>query len=206
MRRREFITLLGSAAATWSVAAHAQQSAMPVIGYLSARSPEDTVALVAAFRRGLAEHDLVEGQNVTVEYRWALGQPDRLPALAAELAQRPVAIFVTTGGEFCGLGCQGGDFNHSNRIYHRRRSGQAGACGKLQSARRKCHWVKYLDCNVRTQAARAVAPVGAPSGNNRGALKSELSTIREPIERRAGGCECYRPAGSYLAGQQRSRD
>ena len=103
MRRREFITIVGGAAVAWPVAGRAQQPAMPVIGYLSARSPEDTVALVAAFRRGLAEHDLVEGHNVTVEYRWALGQPDRLPALAAELAQRPVAIFVTTGGESAAL-------------------------------------------------------------------------------------------------------
>ena len=103
MKRREFITALGGAAVAWPISVRAQQLPMPVIGYLSARSPEDTAALVAAFRRGLAEHDLVEGQNVTVEYRWALGQPDRLPALAAELAQRPVAIFVSTGGESAAL-------------------------------------------------------------------------------------------------------
>src|SRR5260221_1782765 len=72
---------------------------MPVIGYLSARSPDDTAPLVAAFRRGLGEGGFVEGQNVTIEYRWALGQYDRLPALAAELVRRPVAILATTGGE-----------------------------------------------------------------------------------------------------------
>jgi putative ABC transport system substrate-binding protein len=97
LRRREFITLLGGAAAS-PLAARAQQP-MPVIGFLSTRSPEDIPHLLAAFRRGLAENGYVEGQNVTIEYRWALGQYDRLPALAAELAGRPVVVFVTAGGE-----------------------------------------------------------------------------------------------------------
>src|ERR1700738_1195345 len=98
MRRRDFMMLLGSATATWPFAASAQQPAMPVIGFLSTRSPEDIPHLLAVFRRGLAENGYVEGQNVTIEYRWALGQYDRLPALAAELG-RPVVVFVTAGGE-----------------------------------------------------------------------------------------------------------
>jgi putative tryptophan/tyrosine transport system substrate-binding protein len=99
MRRREFITLVGSAAAAWPLAARAQQPPMPVIGYLSARAPEDTVNLLAAYRSGLAQNGFVEGQNVAIEYRWGRGQYDRLPAMAAELVGRPVSLLTTTGGE-----------------------------------------------------------------------------------------------------------
>jgi putative ABC transport system substrate-binding protein len=97
-RRREFITLLGMAAAS-PLAARAQQPAMPVIGYLSARSREDTSHLIAAFQRGLAESDYVDGRNVTIEYRFALGQYDKLPAMADELVRLPVTVIATTGGE-----------------------------------------------------------------------------------------------------------
>ena len=103
MKRREVITLLGAATALWSLSTHAQQPAMPVIGYLSARSPEDTAHLVDAFRRGLREAGFVEGQNVTVEYRWAFGQHDLLPGLAADLVHKSVAVLVSTGGESAAL-------------------------------------------------------------------------------------------------------
>jgi putative ABC transport system substrate-binding protein len=103
MRRRDFIKVIAGSAVAWSLPVRAQQQAMPVIGYLSARSPDDTAHLVAAFRKGLSESGFVEGQNVVIEYRWALGQHDRLPAQALELAQRPVDIIVSTGGESAAL-------------------------------------------------------------------------------------------------------
>ena len=96
--RREFITLIGGAAA-WPVAARAQQRTMPVIGFLSSRSPGESADLVAAFRRGLAEGGYVEGQNVSLEFRWGEGRYERLTAYAAELVRRAVTVIVTAGGD-----------------------------------------------------------------------------------------------------------
>ena len=97
MRRREFIAT-GGAALAWPLAARAQRSAIPVIGFLDRRSPDALADRLRAFHQGLKDTDYVEGENVIIEYRWAENQPDRLPALAAELTRVPVAVIVASGG------------------------------------------------------------------------------------------------------------
>ena len=126
MRRREFITLIGGAAA-WPLAARAQQPGMPVVGFLSVNSAAEWVPFVTAFRDGLKEAGYVESRNITVEYRWADGHIERLPAQAAEMVGRRVAVIV------------GGNLDASNCFYDRFRSCRYWACREPQPSGRQCH-------------------------------------------------------------------
>jgi putative ABC transport system substrate-binding protein len=97
LKRREFISLLGGAAVSWPPVSRAQQPLIPVVGFLSGRSPAESAGVVAAFRKGLSETGYAESQNVSIDFRWAEGQSDRLPALASELVHRPVDVIAALG-------------------------------------------------------------------------------------------------------------
>jgi putative ABC transport system substrate-binding protein len=103
MRRRDFITLLGSGAATWSLVAHAERPGKPVIGFLGTASANGYNAFLASFREGLKATGFADGRDATIQYRWAEGHIDRLPALAADLVSRRVAVIVASGGDAPGL-------------------------------------------------------------------------------------------------------
>ena len=116
MRRRDFITLLGSGAATWPLLARAQQPTMPIVGFVSARSANTAVREVAAFHKGFNETGYVEGQNATIEYHWLEGQYDRLPPLMADFVRRRVAVIATLGSNPAALAAKAATTTNTDRL------------------------------------------------------------------------------------------
>jgi putative ABC transport system substrate-binding protein len=178
MKRREFITLLGGAAA-WPVAAGAQQSAMPVIGFFDWGRPLPNGRAVTAFRQGLAEAGYIEGRIVAIEYRWAEGQYERLPELAADLVQHQAAVIVATGALGTAMAAKPATSTIPIVIL-------AGGdpCRQPVPARQQRYWDDLYYHRTRGQAARFAAGNGSPSHESRLSLgRSKVSEIRGRAEK-----------------------
>src|SRR6516164_11218168 len=133
MRRRDLIKGIAGSAIGWPLAALAQQPAIPVIGYLSFRSANESASVEAAFRQGLSEIGYSDGRSVHIAFRWAEGQRERLPAMAADLVDNVrVAVIASTGGASSALAAKGSDKNHSDRIHLWRRPRKSRHCCELE--------------------------------------------------------------------------
>ena len=187
MRRRDFITLLSGTAAAWPLSAHTQQSTKRLIGVLSNPSGDPFDALFPAFHRGLSENGYVEGQNVAIEYRFADGQVDRLPALAADLVNRNIAVLVAFN-KSDGACRKVGNHDYSDCLYHRRRSGEVRSGRQPQPTGRQHHRNHLLQHPNGVEAIGIAARIDTPCKTDRRTDQSQPAGRSSPRGRGRSSC------------------
>jgi ABC transporter substrate binding protein len=204
MKRREFMTLVGGVTVGWPLAARAQQS-MPVVGVLSAEWPNAVTAdRLRAFREGLNDTGYFEGRNVIIEYRWAEGRYDRLPALATELVGLPVNVIVCAGSTPATIAAKAATTTVPIVFYGGSDPVSTGLGPKPQPTGRQRHRRDHLERRVSGKATGAAARVGPYGDHNRRARQPGQSIHRARNDRSASSCPHIRPYAPCTACQQRT--
>ena len=205
MRRRDFIKVVAGSASIWPFAVRAQQATTPLIGFLSSRSPNESEALVAAFRQGLAEAGYAEGQNVHLAFRWAEGRYDRLPELAAELVKAQVAVIASVGGSVSALAARSAT-RTIPIVAVTTDPVKYGLVASFNKPGGNIYGDRSIKYAVECEKVGAAAAASARRYRHRSIAESNISRQRNTVGRHQGGGSHDRSTNPCRERNQRARD